>query len=200
MSDGTGITLYFEVEEKLLHKFYPLLQAGFFVTAQVGVSIKEYLLRQCLLDEDYITNSIQSIFLDGKPVDDIDTAVLQDGASLSLSGALPGLVGAVMRRGSPYASFRNTISYTAGNGGAGIKEGRIWIKLFNIVMRDIGPGFLERGIMTGSSGLAELLGAEGGGFWKGCRNIMLDGAPAGGTSIIRRLLSAEQTVMLRVRS
>jgi len=44
------------------------------------------------LDEDYVTQRISTIFLDGKPVDDIDTLLVRDGAVLSLSAAMPGLV------------------------------------------------------------------------------------------------------------
>ena len=49
--------------------------------------------------------------LDGKPVDDIGAALVQDGSTLALSAAMPGLVGATLRRGGAYSSFRSAITY-----------------------------------------------------------------------------------------
>ncbi|NJL58424.1 MAG: hypothetical protein HC887_00995 [Desulfobacteraceae bacterium] len=51
------------------------------------------------IPKDYVLNRISTIFLDGKPVDCLDTAFVRNHSVVSLSAAMPGLVGAVMRRG-----------------------------------------------------------------------------------------------------
>ena len=71
---------------------------------------------RCLLREEIgagpaTIEKIQSIMLDGKPVDDIGSAMIHDGSVLALSAAMPGLVGATLRRGGAYASFRSAITY-----------------------------------------------------------------------------------------
>lgn len=150
--ESAGVIL--QVEEQgyagLMAKAPLLLQKGFMVKVQPGLSVGQFFRRQLNLAPDYIAHRISTIFLDGKPVDDIDSALLRDGSTLALSGAMPGLVGAVMRRDSFYASFRDTISYRdeEENRGSGPHrdEGMIRLKLFNLVMKELGPGFLESGI------------------------------------------------------
>ncbi len=90
--------------------FFQFLQGGFFLGASVGCSIHELLCEQLGLGEEYVLQRITTLFLDGKPVDDIDSAVVRDGATLSLSAAMPGLVGAAMRRGGAFASLRSSIT------------------------------------------------------------------------------------------
>ncbi len=91
------------------------------------------------------------------PVDDLDTALLVDGSKLTLSGGMPGLVGMTLGRGSILASFRSTITY---RGDEGVKEGTqasVNVKLFNIVMKDLGGIFLKYGINVKSAAMASLI-------------------------------------------
>jgi hypothetical protein len=52
---------------------------------------------QFQVETDYLENRIKTIFLDGKPVDDEDKAVLKNGSTLALSAAMPGLVDSTFR-------------------------------------------------------------------------------------------------------
>ena len=82
--------------------------------------------------------------------------IVKDGATLALSGAMPGLIGATMRRGGVLASFRSGISYDPrGNTRSG-GNGRITLKLFNLLIDELGPRFLSRGIWTTHSRLKAL--------------------------------------------
>lgn len=47
----------------------------------------------------YVEERIQTLLLNGLAVDDPDTAVLESGARLALSAAMPGVLGATLRRG-----------------------------------------------------------------------------------------------------
>jgi hypothetical protein len=94
-------------------------------------------------------------------VDDLDGAVISPGCLVALSAAMPGLVGAVMRRNSPYASFREAISHPGQAGDEQAQEPAsclVRVKLFNAVMREWGPELLSRGILLEPSRIAESLG------------------------------------------
>jgi hypothetical protein len=118
---------------------------------------------------------IQSIFLDGSPVDDLDSATIRDGSSLALSAAMPGLVGATMRRGGAYSSFRSTITHRETGGQCVSGEGFVQVKLFNLLMTELGPTLLENGVFVRSSDLAEFLSGQSQDFWQRCKNILLNG-------------------------
>lgn len=129
-----------------------LLQAGFAVRSALGLSARAFMRETLWFEDGYIEGAVSTVFIDAKPVDDIDAAVVAEGSLIALSAAMPGLVGAVMRRRSPYASFREAISYSPGasprpSPGGG-REGLIRVKFFNAVMRDRGRETLGRGIFV----------------------------------------------------
>ena len=174
MNDNKVLILDMIVDALVLPGVYHILQKGFMVRARVGCSIEDFLCQQQNISPKYIAQRIGTIFLDGQPVDDIAAAQIEDGCTIALSGAMPGLVGAVMRRGSPYASFRDSITYSKANPGSQPEEGRVRLKLFNIVMNDLGPRFLKNGVFLNSSDLTELLANQPDEFGKGCKKIMLN--------------------------
>jgi len=151
-----------------------LLQQGFYINASVGCSIKDFFLEQLGLSPDYIATRIQGIFLDGKPADDIDTAVVRDGARLTLSGTMPGLVGIALRRG-PLAVFRHSITHRETGDYSYAGEGYVQLKLLNLLMKDMGPDLLRKGIYLNASELTDFLGNLPAEFWQGCKTISLDG-------------------------
>jgi hypothetical protein len=127
--------------------FFPLLQQGFHLPLPKSCSIKEFLCDICGLSAAHVLTRIQTIFLNGMPVDNVETAVVKDGDTLALSAAMPGLVGATMRSGGVLACFRGAIphqSNTAEISPAGI----ISIKLFNLLIKELGPLFLCKGVLV----------------------------------------------------
>ena len=147
----------FDVAPSKLRIFHFLLQQGLRIETPVGGSVQDFLIRQLGLNPEVIDEKIQTIFLNGKAVDDPNQAFLTDGASLALSGALPGLVGATMRRGGFYASLRNPITFQGGTAFQGSQKGKIVLKLFNILLKDLGPRILEKGFMIEESKLLDFL-------------------------------------------
>ena len=101
------------------------------------------------LDPEYIENRIQTIFLDGKAVDNIDSCVIKNGSSIALSAAMPGVVGATLRRKSHYASMRGSISHED-EPSSGSGKWRVTIKLFNLIAKELGNELLEHGIWINS--------------------------------------------------
>lgn len=169
--------LAMQVRKQAIRSFFPLLQRGFSFGALVGCSIRELLCEQLGLDEAYVTQRISTIFLDGKPVDDIDTVLVRDGAVLSLSAAMPGLVGAAMRRGGTYAYLRDAITARESIGCPSPRPGLVQMKLFNMVMEELGPGFLRRGIIVDVPELADFFRDQSPAFWAAVVKATLNERP-----------------------
>ena len=87
-----------------LNQFFPLLQRGVIIPAIVGGSLKSFLVDQLKIPDDYVTDRITTIFFNNCPVDELERTFIQDGSRVTLSAAMPGLVGATMRRGGFYAA------------------------------------------------------------------------------------------------
>ena len=138
------------VEASLIPAFSQLLQNGFWIKGKVGCSIKSFLCEQFGLSPEYLEKRIQTIFLNGDAVDDVEKAAVEDGATLSLSAAMPGLAGAVLRKGGYYAAMRDQISCKEEQSSASGQAGRVLIKLFNMPLQELGPIFLEHGIWVES--------------------------------------------------
>ena len=77
-------TLYLTVNENRVPYFFPLLAKGFTIKTKVGCSVQELLCRHLGLSADYLEHRLQTIFLDGKAVDDVKDAVAVQGATLAL--------------------------------------------------------------------------------------------------------------------
>ena len=153
-SGGLSLT----VNADRVHCFFPLLQKGFVLGVPVGCPIRA-LLRDVLgLTDEYIEARLQTVFLDGKPVDDIDGAFIRDGATLALAPAMPGLMGAMLRRGGFYAPMRSEITHRDDAAPRGIGEGRITMKLFGMALMELGPKLLENGIEVDAGDLAQVVG------------------------------------------
>jgi hypothetical protein len=119
--------------------------------------IRELLHDSLGLTDEYIETRIQTVFLDGKPVDDIDGALIRDGSTLALAPAMPGLMGAMLRRGGFYAPMRSGITHRGDAGAQGLGQGRITVKLFGMALRELGPQVLERGIEVDAGDLAQIV-------------------------------------------
>jgi hypothetical protein len=140
-----------------LNDFFPLLQKGVAVPATVGCTLKSLLCDQFAIPADYVTDRITTIFLDNSPVDDLDRTIIQNCSRVTLSAAMPGLVGATMRRGGFYAALRQGISHMVESGTSAGECGTVRLKLFNLLLAELGPLVLARGLILEREELANLL-------------------------------------------
>jgi hypothetical protein len=138
--------LFLRVKPELVPYFYQLLGQGFRIQATTGCSIKELLHAQLGIHEDYIDQRIQTIFMNSKVVDDMAAAVVIQGSTLALSGAMPGLVGAILRSGGYLAAMRSQISHTKSESTSEQTSSTITLKLLNMVVKELGPNFLQNGV------------------------------------------------------
>ena len=126
-----------------------LFQSGVLLKVQVGVSIKNLLCEQLSLDETYVDKRISTIFLNSQPVDDISKAIIKNNDTLALSSAMPGLIGATLRRNSHLAPLRDTITFKEYRNNDDIQAyDLIHLKLFNLILQEVGPLLLQNGVMV----------------------------------------------------
>lgn len=169
------------------------------VKVQVGSNIKSLLCRQFGLSPEYLEKRIQTIFLDGKPVDDVDSAIVKQGSTLALSAAMPGLVGATLRRGGYYAQMRSQISYREDTGSQATHEGMIFLKLFNLLLKELGPSFLKRGILIKGKDLSDFFKRQPDDFWAGCKEARLDDEKID-LETLKEIIWADEYVFLHLRN
>ncbi len=198
-SESSGTELRLHLEESLIPKFFQLLQRGFMMKVQVGCSIKSLLCEQLGVDPEYMEKRIQTIFLDGKPVDDVNSAIIRDGSTLALSAAMPGLVGAVLRSGGFFASMRSTISHREETGVERPQEGMVSLKLFNILLKEMGPAFLEKGIWVHGKDLQNFIDGKLDDFTTGCQKAFVDNKEVD-LKTLPEMKWAEREVLLLLRA
>jgi hypothetical protein len=183
MNSASVATLELDLGAAALTVFGPLLQQGVFVSILQGATVRSFLCLDLALAADFVEERISTIFLNGKPVDTLE-ARLRDGDVLALSAAMPGLVGATMRRGGVVAKLRSNISHReAAHHEEGGPAGIILVKLFNTLIPALGLRLLERGVLVERDTLKETL--QKGDFWDHCPRATLRGqevaiSPPGG--------------------
>ena len=140
-----------------------------------GRSIRELLCGQLGIAEEYLDERIQTIFLNSKAVDDIDSTIVEDGSTLALSGPMPGLVGATFRRGGFFSGMRSNISYDNTLSNTQQSTGKIYLKLFNVVVKELGPAFLQRGVLLKGKQLQDFISENFDFLKQGFASLELDG-------------------------
>lgn len=162
------------VHSSHLPAFHSLLQGGVSVETPTGITVKAFLCGELGVSMEYLDTVIQTIFLDGKAVDDMDSTLMENGSTLALSAAMPGLLGATLRRGSFYAAMRKEISHQFRQESATSGRGMVKVKVFNLLLKELGRILLTRGIHVQGGDLQALFARVGRSFWNGCREARLN--------------------------
>jgi len=170
---GSGLFLVLGSEK--IPYLFQLLQQGFMVKVQVGCSVRALLSQQLSISPEFLEGRIKTIFLEGKPVDDMDSTIIKEGSTLALSAALPGLAGATLRRGGAFASLRSQITHPRDQTPVAPQEGFVVLKLFNLLMDELGPALLHRGVFIRKEVLREFLKNLPKDFWAGCQVPQVNG-------------------------
>jgi hypothetical protein len=190
--------LQISVNEAQIPEFFQLLQQGIILRREVGCTVMSFLHRQLQLSYEFIEDNIQTVFLDGKPVDNLDKAHVKDGCTLALSSAMPGLVGATMRRGGYYASIRAQISHNSEVDSAAAKaEGFVTLKLFNLVAELLGRTLLQDCVLVRRKNLEDFMSRWS---YPGPKDIeaIRDGKPLDWNTF-RATGSVDELVLLRLK-
>jgi hypothetical protein len=137
-----------------------LLQLGVACPARTPTTVQEFLTQQLGMSTDYVRDRIATIFVDGMVVDDPEEAIVRDGGTVSLSAAMPGLVGAALRKGGYYAPMRSEINWRPPEDDAPqerTSDGVVRVRLFNLILREQGAAVLARGIIMSRQDLIDVL-------------------------------------------
>jgi hypothetical protein len=152
------VTLTLNTTRDAASKTATLLQRGFVLPVTGTISIVELLLSLPGFNEEYIRDRVQTIFVNGL-AEDNTSRELTAGDVLALSAAMPGLAGAIFRRGGQHASLRTRP--VAVNHSKADQSGSITLKLFNMIATETGPQLLQAGILIKGKTLARFLDRQG---------------------------------------
>lgn len=144
----TAVTLY--VLPETLHLFTTVLQSGIEIKTNTGVDMIAFLCQVPGFNLDYISSTVETIFLNGNPVDDLTLPVTGDAPVLALSAAMPGLAGAIFRKNSIHSALRTQtiVQETSTDKSRAIT---VTLKLFNSIAKERGAYLLETGITIRAS-------------------------------------------------
>lgn len=142
----TQLSLTIENTDRAHATWRYLTQSPSEVPADIGDTMMNFLTKRLGFDEEYIDSQIKTIFINGKPVDDLCTAHIPADARIALGAVAPGVAGITMCRNSPISGMRRGITYQNAEPIQDITEGTVTLLLFNAVMEDKGLQILEKGI------------------------------------------------------
>lgn len=136
--------------------FTTALQYGVEIEAPSGIALGEFLSNCPGFSEEYILETVQTIFLDGAAVDDLKTPLSGPHPVIALSAAMPGLAGAIFRKNGLHSALRTTAPASVSNQDT---QGplTVTLKLFNRIARDKGAFFLSSGAVMASASLSGFL-------------------------------------------
>jgi len=143
-------TVEIVIHRDIIKRFNIMLQEGVYIDIERSMPLKEFLLDRCGITEVILSGKIKTIFLNSKPVDDVSTVHVGPGDHVSLSGAMPGLAGAVFRQKSLLSSFRETITHKSDTGGISNIDtpGMVLLKVFNTVMDAVAQPVFHSGVFV----------------------------------------------------
>lgn len=152
-------TFHLRLPAMAMRQLIPLFHSGVGIKTVAGISLMELLCGQLGIGSDIVREQVQTIFVNGRAVDKTETVEIAAGAVIALSAAMPGLVGASLRKGGVLAGFRQGISYPdrLSPTGKSPEETIIVLKLFNLVAETVAPQLLQRGVWVKGKTLQNLL-------------------------------------------
>ncbi len=152
---ATTASLSLSAEENEILRLTTVLQSGFIDTGKEGDTIFSFLMTLAGFTESYILNEVQTIFYNGDALDDLESELAGKSATVALGSAMPGLAGAIMKKGSPCGSFRKTRTILEVEHAGEPVEVRV--KLFNTVARERGPQLFAAGLKIDVKDLVQFL-------------------------------------------
>ncbi len=175
---SSAVSVYLRVTPERISRFLELLGQGVHLEVQTGCSLQDLLCSQLGVAPEYLKNRIQTIFVNFRPVDAPEGTPVAGGATIALSAAMPGLVGAVMRKGGHYATLRREISQGASADCPQAARGVVKLKLFNLVAAELGSAFLGRGVGLRGEDWQDFLQRHGAEVAEGCVAAQIEGKAA----------------------
>lgn len=157
-TDRAGLTNIFQQKElqltvspgKLIFHT-TLLQAGVEYEIAARTPLLDFLCTCPGFSRQYIEDVVQTIFVDGNAVDDLEMPLTECRQTVALSAAMPGLAGAIFRKNSLHSSLRTPQQDRETTGENRQDTIQITLKLFNKILRDRGVLLLQSGVTLSSA-------------------------------------------------
>ena len=128
--------LILEVTAESLPLFTTLLQSGIEINCNDGLSMGHFLNELPGFTPEYISDIIQTIFLNGTAEDDMTTPLTGKNPVLALSAAMPGLAGAIFRKNSLHSALR-TETRKKNTTESQSESLTVTLKLFNLTIKNV---------------------------------------------------------------
>jgi hypothetical protein len=180
------------------NKYTTLLQSGIFVTSSSSLTIGELLYSLPGFTSTYITQRIETIFLNGLPVDDLEEIIGSSSPVLALSAAMPGLAGAIFRKNSFHAPLRTTAPNSSTVAGQRSVKVLVVIKFFNSIASERGKRILQSGCLLKSDSFLKYLRYRPQ-LLSEVVSLYCDDVPIGSEEL-ESSLDKSKTVFLRIQS
>ena len=143
------------------HLFTTLLQSGIEVKTSSSTPITTFLCQLPGFSPQYISTTVETIFLNGSPVDDLALPFTGTSPTLALSAAMPGLAGAIFRKNSIHSALRTQTDSTDSQTTDSF-EIVVTLKLFNSIAKERGRDLLTNGISIKSAKVLKFLKSRSG--------------------------------------
>jgi len=137
-----------------------LLQSGVEIKGSSNETMAQFLNRLPGFTMDYVSDTVQTLFLNGTAVDDLTTLLGTGTPVLAISAAMPGLAGAIFRRNSFHAALRTSTENVIATGK---KPETIFVtlKLFNSIALERGTELFEMGLRIKTLSFTNFLAKRG---------------------------------------
>jgi hypothetical protein len=140
----TSPKLHLTVVTDQLLLFTTLLQSGIEIQTSAGTDIGSFLGDLQGFTPEYLASSVETIFLNGTPVDNLQQPISGEEPVLAISAAMPGLAGAIFRKNSIHSALRSdTESLESFRNSTTLS---VTLKLFNSIAKERGEELLHSGI------------------------------------------------------
>ncbi len=163
------------IEKKRFSAFFALLSYGFKIEVEIGNNLFDLLICQIGINERYLNEKVLTIFFNGKVVDDFSSEIVKDESVIALSSAMPGLAGAVFRKGGILSSMRSEQASTLENIVITKHKGQVTLKLFNLIASDLGADFYKRGVCIKGTHFIRYVKSKQSLLEKICKQFVFDG-------------------------
>lgn len=134
-----------------------MLQSGIYLSTAQGTDITTLLSTLPGFTEDYLCQRVETLFLDGLPADDLHQQLFGTEAVIALSSAMPGLAGAIFRKGGAHASLRTETAAPPSEHPKNTHPLTVRLKLFNNIAVERGGQILAQGCVLLASTLGKFL-------------------------------------------
>ncbi len=131
-----------------INQYTTLLQAGILEERNASTTVGELLASWPGFTMQYIRERIETIFLNGLPIDNLETII--NGPSpvvLAISAVMPGLAGAIFRKNSFHAALRTATSDSLTVRALSTEKIIIRLKFFNSIATEKGGAILHNGCL-----------------------------------------------------